>query len=410
MSGKNLKNKNGNQSAEELRSHNTKQSILNAASKIMNKKGFIESNIREIALEAGVKDAIIYQHFKGKEDLLFSIVEQHMEYFLLFLDEHLQGINGAYNKLRKLVWAHLRYNDINRDYITLVLLECRSNRKFYQTGAYKLIRRYTGILLSILEKGVKEQVFRSDINLHLFRDIILGVMDFEALTCLITHEITEATPDHKNIMILLERMLLCKYKREISPMGKKHRILKAALQAFAKKGYTDTTISQIARLAEVSEGTVYEYFKNKEDLLLSIPEERFQDHLNRLEETFTILDPERKLRRFIQYHFRLYLIDRDFLVVFLMLIQLNRRFYQSRAYDVLRKYMRMLEKLVEENIKNGSFIPDCNVRIFRNMFFGAFTHIALRWFVLMSEEYVDKLNEISEVTDLFTESMVVKNT
>ena len=408
MSRKNLEIEKSNQSAEELRGHSTKQNILDAASKIMNKKGFIDSNIREIALGAGVKEPIIYQHFKGKDDILFSIVEQHMECFLIFLDEHLQGINGAYNKLRKLIWAHLRYNDINRDYITLVLLECRSNRKFYQSEAYKLIRRYAGILLRILEEGVKEQVFRADVNLNLFRDIILGVMDFEALTCLVTHEIQEATPDHEDIMTLLERMLLCKYKGDISPIGKRQRILRAAVQAFAKKGYTETTISQIASSAEVSEGTVYEYFKNKEDILLSIPEERFQDHLDRLKETFTILNSERKLRRFIQYHFRLYLIDREFLVVFLMLIQLNRRFYKSRPYYSLRKYIGALEELVQENIENGSFIQDCNVRIFRNMFLGAFTHMTLRWFVFRPEEYVDRMSEIGEVTDLFTEAMLVK--
>jgi len=408
MSVENLKNKNSNQSVEKLESCSTKQNILNAAAKIMNKKGFMKSNIREIALDAGVKEPNIYLYFKNKENLLFSIVEQRMEDSLSFIDEHLQGINGAYNKLRKLVWAHLRYNDINRDYITLIILECRSNYRFYKTRAYELIREYAGILLNILEEGVKEQIFRSDIDLRLFRDIVLGTVDFEALTCLVNHEIPEAAPDHEEVMMLLERMLLSKYRKKESPMGKRQRILKGALQIFAKKGYIDSTISEIARLAEVSEGTIYEYFKNKEDLLLSIPKEHFQDHLNRLKETFTMLNPERKLRSFIQYHFHLYLDDRDFLLVFLMLVQLNRRFYQSRAYDDFHKYMIVFEELLEENIKNGNFIPNCNVRIFRNMFFGAFTHIILRWFVLMPEKHVDKINEISEVTDLFVDAIAVK--
>ena len=385
------------------------EKILEAASKVMYRNGFGGSSMNAIAQKAGVSEPTIYQYFKGKEDLLFSVVERQIEDSFLFLNEHLQGLNGAHNKLRKLIWAHLRYNDLNREYLTLILLECRSNLNFYQSRAYDLLRKYSGIILSILHEGIQEGVFRSDIYPRLVRSIILGLLDFEAYTVLVTGEIGEAVPDHEDIMRLLDRMLLRNDGGMKSQVEKKRAIIGAALRLFAEKGYAGATISEIAKSAGVSDGAVYEYFKNKEDLLLSIPEDRFSSHLEQLDETFNVQNPVRKLRRFIRDHFRLYLDDSNFLIVYLLLIQLNSRFRKSRAYDSVRRYMDVFENIVHEGIKAGSFTQDCNVRVYRNMFLGAFTHMSLRWFVVGEKERADKFKEISEFTNLLLDSINSSN-
>jgi len=387
--------------------NSTRKKILNASSRVIAQKGFVGSSVSEIAHEAGIREPTIYQHFKGKEDLLFSASEQHMEDYLYFLNEHLQGISGAYNRLRKLVWVHLRYSDIDKEYMTLILFECRTNRNFYQSGAYKLIRRYAGILLSILDEGVKQGMFRSDVDLRVVRDVIFGLLDSEAITCFVTREIPEAAPDHEEIMQLLERMLLCKYQRKSLPVEKRQRILRAAVQAFAEKGYLNATISEIASLAEVSEGTVYEYFKNKEDLLFCISEEHFQDHLNQLEKNFGINNPGNRLRFFIQHHFQLYLNAPEFLVVFLTLVLFNRQFYKSSAYKSLQRYVQALEEVVQKVIDDGGAAKDINIRIFRNMFLGVFAHMTLRWFVASQGENIDKMGEIDKLIALLTDVLLV---
>ncbi len=384
-----------------------KENILNSACKMMNRKGFNESNISEIALEAGIKEPIIYKYFKDKEDLLFSVVEDQMAKYSSFLDEHLTGINGVDQKFRKYIWAHLRYNDINRDYITLVLLECRSNPNFYKTKAYELIRKTVRVLTEIIIEGSKEGIFRQNVNLRLFRDLVFGLMDFEAITCLITNEIHEAAPDHEDIMKLFERILFAKFSPKPSPMDKKQRILRAGIKMFAEKGYLGATISEIASLANIADGSIYEYFKNKEDLLLSIPEQRFKEHINRLQETFNDRNSMKKIRRFIEFHFGLYLNDFDFVKVCLILILLNRRFYQSGAYQSLRQYIKFFEDLVEEGVKDGSLNPDTNIRIFRNMFLGAFTHMLLRWIFRSEGRSIDKMCETNEIVDLLCNAVAV---
>ena len=391
----------GNKPATRL----TRQNILSAASRMMTRKGFEGSRLNEIAQEAGITEPTIYLHFKGKVDLLFSVAERHMARYFLFLDEHQQGISGAHNKLRKLVWAHLRYSDINREFMSLVLFDCRNNRNFYQSGAYKLVRKYAGILSSILDEGVREKIFRADMNIGLVRDIIFGLMDYEAIRYFVTREKPDAVLDLEEIMQLLDQMLLRKYRTENQSADKRKRILQAAVRAFSEKGYAKATIAEIARRAGVAEGTVYEYFKNKEDILLSIPEEHFREHIEQLKQTFSSNNPKKKLWLFMQNYFQQYLDHPNFVVVFLTMIQFNRRFYQSRAYKSQYKYVIELEKLVQEIIGNEEGVQNINIRVFRNMFLGACTHMTLRWFLAGHDRNFDKMREIKEVATLLSDAV-----
>ena len=386
----------------------TRQNILNAASRGMAQNGYEGSRLNEIAQEAGATEPTIYLHFKGKESLLFSVAEEHMARYLLFLNEHQQGISGAQNKLRKLVWAHLRYSDIKTEFMSLVLFDCRNNRNFYQSAAYKLVRRYSGILSSILDEGIREKVFRSDMNVPLVRDIIFGLMDYEAIQYFVTKEKPNAVLDLEDIMQLLDQMLLCKYRTENQLADKRQRILQAAVQAFSEKGYAKATIAEIAHKAGVADGTVYEYFKNKEDVLVSIAEERFREHLEQLNQTFSGNTPQKKLWLFMLNHFQQYLDDPNFAVVFLTMIQFNRRFYQSRAYKSQHNYVIELEKLIQEVINEGS-LPNINIRVFRNMFLGAFSHMALRWFLVDHARNFDKMAEIKEVAMLLSDAISAGN-
>jgi TetR/AcrR family transcriptional regulator, fatty acid metabolism regulator protein len=379
--------------------------ILSAAEKIMSLKGLNDASISEIAKEAGVAESVIYQFFKGKEDLLFSVPGERMKEVINYLHEHLEGIRDVESRLRKMIWFTLYFNDTNRDYARLLLLECRSNKNFYHHEAYSLIRKYAGILLSILEEGVKTKVFRSDVNMRLVRDIILGALDLEKLGCLAREETKETVSDFEDIMALVMPMITNQTQFPEQEMDKSSRILRAAEQAFAEKGYHQATITDIAGLANVADGTVYEYFKNKEDLLFSIADYQFKDHVKGLTEVFESRSPLRKLQQLISYHFFLYLTQRDFLKVFLLHIQLNRRFYSSDFFNTYRHYTNVVESILEEGKKDGSIRLDTNDRVFRNLFLGAFSHMVLRWLMFDQETEVERMKEIDELVLLLSRSV-----
>ena len=383
------------------------EQILNAAEEIMSEQGLQNSSIAEIAKKAGVTDSLIYNYFKGKEDLLFSIPGRRMKEVLKDLSEQLQGIPDPISRLSKMIWFHLHFNDTYRGYARLLLLECRSNRNFYQHKAYGLIRQYAAIMIGILEDGVEKQIFRSDVNMHLVRDIVFGVLDWEGLSCLASQEIKETVPDLEPILDLILPMITFQTKSENMESHKSKRILQAAESVFAEKGYIQATISEIAKIANVSEGTIYEYFKNKDDLLFSIPEKRFQEHTAQLDEIFELKTPLRKLRRFIRYHFYLYMTEPNFVKVFLLHIQLSQRFYGSYVYKTFQQYTKILTDVLEEGKKDGSIRSNVNIRVFKNLFLGAFSHMALRWLILGEEAETDKMKEIDEVVLLLSRAVAI---
>jgi len=230
--------------------------------------------------------------------------------------------------------------------------------------------------------------------MRLVRDMIFGVLDWENLSCLAAQEIKETVPDLEGILTLILPMI--NVKESHMELDKPTRILSSAESVFAEKGYAQATISEIAKSANVSEGTIYEYFENKEDLLLSVPEKKFQEHVRALEEIFELKTPLRKLRRFIRYHFYLYMTDPNFVKVFLLHIQLSQRFYKSPVYKTFQQYTKIIEDVLEEGKRAGSIRSEVNTRVFKNLFLGTFSHMALRWLILAEETATDKMKEIDE--------------
>lgn len=387
----------------------TKSKILAAAETLIAENGIKDTTIAAIARQAGVADSHAYQYFKGKEQLLFAVAYERFADSLGLLEEHLLGITESWSKLRKMIWYSLSYNDKHPGYVRILCFECRSNKNYYESPAYQLMRKHSRIFKDILRKGVEEGAFRSDINYSLIRDLVYGVIDMEAISCVATGEIDASCKDLDDIMEMVGAILRnSKNTAKPDKEEKIRRIISAAEKEFALHGYAKAKVTEIAKKADVSEGTVYDYFKNKEELLLSVPVKRFRDHLNNMHEAFELKTPIRKLRRLIRYHFSLYLPNRDFLKVFLMDIQLNVRFYKSAVYEDYKQYLKVFEDVILEGQEDGSFRKEVNPRVFRNMFLGTFSHVALRWVMLGEDQDVDKMKEIDILVDMFSSAVLTE--
>jgi TetR/AcrR family fatty acid metabolism transcriptional regulator len=375
-------------------------SILQSATEVFSKKGFAEATISDIARGAGITDSGVYHYFRGKEDILFTIPEDEMNVFLSNAQEQIEGIKGAENKLRKLIWYHCKYFTTKKEYTRLLLLECRSNTSFYSSKAYKSIKDYSRIIISILEEGIKEGVIQEQTNLRLLRDMIMGCIDHAALNWVLRDS---PSPLEKAEVLHELIMNSCRSPQRNKPQQdskhiKKKRIIDVATKIFAEKRY-NATVSQIAKKAGVAEGTIYEYYQSKESLLVSIPEEKLRELIEYIEER----SPEKRLERVILFCLRFFNNNRDFTSILVLMLRPNSRFYDSKSYQMLDKISDNIGSLVVEGMREKVFLEDIDVDTYLDLVFGTIDHITIPW-VIFEREY-DLLQVGEEASKLFVNAI-----
>jgi len=160
-----------------LQGESKKRLIPQVATEVFAEKGFQQTTISQIAQKANIAEGSIYDYFKNKEDLLFSIPEERMENFLFGLQEHLKGMRGALEKLRKVIWYHLDFYEKNKDYTRILLLDLRQNPRFNQSRAYGMIRQYSRMILQVIEEGKREKSIRREVDSYILREMILGTAE-----------------------------------------------------------------------------------------------------------------------------------------------------------------------------------------------------------------------------------------
>ncbi len=388
-----------------------KQIIISAATKLIAEKGLKNTSVAEIAKGAGVVDSILYHYFIDKDDLLFAALEEQLIKAKAELESHLLGIIDPMSKLGKVIWYHLGMSDYDSEFASVtrhLLLECRSKKQFYQHECYSSLGKYARVVSSILEEGIGKDIFTQDFDPDIVTQMLFGLLDEESLSHFVSGEIDKSTPDFEPIMQLIFAMLTNNVDgtEAGTSTAKRTIILKAAKQLFAEKGYSKTTVSKIAKLAKVAEGTIYEYFKNKKELFLSIPTAQFLKYKNSIRNLSSPQEPLDKLRQVIYLHFHQLISDREFLMIYLHDIIRDRHFYTTDAYKDYKEYIAILDPILDEGKQQGTFNPDVNNRLFKNLFLGTFTHLAIRWFVLNKETPLKMIDEFNQVTTLLCRSVL----
>jgi TetR/AcrR family fatty acid metabolism transcriptional regulator len=154
-----------------------RQSIIQAAIEVFGKGSFHNSSISEIAQRANVAEGTIYQYFKNKDDLFFSIPVEKTKEFCEELDLHLQGITGAFNKIRKFMWYYLHFFKMNPEYGRILMLEMRVSKSFVKTKTYKFLKKSTSRILEAIREGQDDGTIRKDVNIYILRQLILGILE-----------------------------------------------------------------------------------------------------------------------------------------------------------------------------------------------------------------------------------------
>ena len=141
---------------------------------LLNDKEFDAITTSEIARTAGVNEALIYRYFGDKRGLLHQILSEFLEDYINQVEMDLRGIKGSLNQLRKLIWRHIHMYESNRVFARMFLMEVRSFPGYFGGHCYGQIKRYSNILLNILEEGMKGGEIRDDIPIRSLRQVVIG--------------------------------------------------------------------------------------------------------------------------------------------------------------------------------------------------------------------------------------------
>jgi len=161
---------------------------------------------------------------------------------------------------------------------------------------------------------------------------------------------------------------------------RERQILEAAVRAFSRHGYHNCTVAQVAREAGVADGTIYLYFRGKEDLLISAFRhvlERILDELDR--ELARIADPVDKIVRLVELH--LEVMERDPELAGFLQFQLRQPDAGIRRAIAgpLRAYARRIEAVLDEGKAAGRIRSDLPTRVMRRALFGAVDETVSSW-------------------------------
>lgn len=175
---------------------------------------------------------------------------------------------------------------------------------------------------------------------------------------------------------------------DLSRASKRERILRAAVEVFARTGYFNAKVSEVAKAAGVADGTIYLYFQSKEELLITI----FREHTrSRLDESAALLatldDPREKIARFIQLHFETLGRDRSLAIVYQVELRHSLKFMTLFTHLEFAEYMNQLRAIIEEGQRRGSFRSELNPQLAAKAIFGILDEMVTSW-ILSEKEYV----------------------
>jgi len=107
-------------------------------------------------------------------------------------------------------------------------------------------------------------------------------------------------------------------------------------------------------------------------------------------------------------HFCLFLSDRRFLIIHFNDVKLNKQFYTSEAYPYFLKYLDPLYEILEQGKQRGIFKKEIDNRIYRNLFVGSFSHMAIRWFIHGNLHPLNVMEEFSHACELLCRAVLIK--
>src|SRR5215475_11391393 len=161
---------------------------------------------------------------------------------------------------------------------------------------------------------------------------------------------------------------------------KRERILSSAMRVFASKGFYGAKVSDIAEDAGVADGTIYLYFRSKDDLLISL----FEEQMEKVHEvlghaTAGVAGADAKLTRFIRAYMDLVAENRHAAEVITIELRQSAKFMKEYRNPRFAEFLKTLASIVDEGQRQGRFRADVPPPVAARALFGALDELALMW-------------------------------
>lgn len=165
------------------------------------------------------------------------------------------------------------------------------------------------------------------------------------------------------------------------------QIIDAAVEVIAENGYHQSQVSKIAKQAGVADGTIYLYFKNKEDILISLFKEKMGQFIERMEEDIKEkVTAKEKLALVISKHFSLLAGDHNLAIVTQLELRQSNLELRQKINEILKGYLNILDGILTEGIQSGELKEGLDVRLARQMIFGTIDETVTTW-VMNDQKY-----------------------
>jgi TetR/AcrR family fatty acid metabolism transcriptional regulator len=181
---------------------------------------------------------------------------------------------------------------------------------------------------------------------------------------------------------------------------KRDALLKAATRVFASRGFFGAQVADVARAAGLAAGTVYLYFHNKDDLLVSIFERTMQVAIADAQAALeSVPDPVERLRHLAHLHLGRLGRDRDLAIVFQVELRQSTKFMERFSSTQLRDYLGIIRETIAAAQASGVFRADVNPTLAAKIFFGALDEMATNWILSTRRYSLDA--DADAVVDIF---------
>jgi TetR/AcrR family fatty acid metabolism transcriptional regulator len=180
---------------------------------------------------------------------------------------------------------------------------------------------------------------------------------------------------------------------------KPQQIIEAAVRVFARKGYYNSRVSDIAREAGVAAGTIYLYFKTKDDILVTLFREKMAEFVGALRKAIVDEpDAASKVRRLVALHFRMLEENPELAEVVQVELRQGQKFFRGASSQEIGAYFALIGSVLEEGVAEGRFRSGLPVKVATKMLFGAMDQMATSW-VLGKRGYrlVDTADAVAEI-------------